>query len=426
MADNMRGLADRLFGLFEKQEWKAALCLFDEDAVIKQHFGTSQGKPVSLAEFETALTSLVSVIGTPKYLNRRVSTFADGFVEQHTTQLTNPRGAVRLEACLVVRTNASGRIVFLEEYLDPSPLMAGTKSGKSKKTAEATQGDTGAAVDRLGPGVCCVITGAGSGIGEEIALEYAKHGCSVVLAGRRADRLESVAARCRKLNPECKTLSVPTDVAVPEQCVALVDRAVAAFGPLARLVLNAGVSQNATLLESGPKLVREQMEINFFGAVNTVSAALPHMLELSCPGVKPRVVVVSSALGLLSAPKNTGYASSKAALHGFFDSLRSEVGDRVSISLVAPGPVNTPILQSLSGPQGTRVALDLDAKTLSDMVTATEAARLTVQACEEGKWLFVFPPLDKLVSMRARDPEKVASIMNAMYAKSLKTVAAKL
>jgi short-subunit dehydrogenase len=449
-------VADELFGLFEKGDFKAAVSLFAPGAHIKQHFAPSNGAPISLAVFESSLTALVQKVGTPKYLNRRVASFEGGFVEQHTSQLTSSKGVLSLEVCLVARTDAEGRITVLEEYLDPSPLAPprkakrATTSPPKKPTPPNQEGGAaagGGKEDALGPGDCCVITGASSGIGAAVAVEYARRGCAVVLAGRDADRLNAAAECCRAQHPACRTLVVLTDVSKPAECAALVSRAVAAFGPPARLVLSAGVSQNATLLESGPALVREMMEINFFGAANTAAAALPHMLAPTAPAapapapaaaaaaaaaaeiapapapapaltlaVKPRICVISSALGLLTAPKNTGYAASKAALHGFFDSLRSEVGGDVGVTLVAPGPVNTPILQSLSGPGGTRVGLALDEAALAGMMSAEEAARRAVAACEAGEWTCVFPPLDRLVQLRARDPRRVEAMMRAMYA----------
>jgi hypothetical protein len=66
----------------------------------------------------------VKVVGTPKYLKRRVTSFPGGFVEQHTSQLTGKTGVISLEVCLVAKTNAAGLITLLEEYLDPSPFVA--------------------------------------------------------------------------------------------------------------------------------------------------------------------------------------------------------------------------------------------------------------------------------------------------------------
>ena len=82
------------------------------------------GKAISVPDFASSLNALVAKVGAPKYLNRRVSAFPGGFVEQHTSQLTSPRGVVYIEACLVAHTDAAGKIVLLEEYLDPKSYRA--------------------------------------------------------------------------------------------------------------------------------------------------------------------------------------------------------------------------------------------------------------------------------------------------------------
>ena len=385
----MRALADLLFGLFESGSFGKAVELFDPNAVVKQYFGPGNGRPIPIQDFEKSVSALVAAVGAPRYLNRRVVEHDNGFIEQHTSQLNGLHGIAEIDVCVVVETNAAGKIISLEEYLDPAPLSRKSKTLKKKKKnkQQLTPKDT------LGPDACCVIVGATSGIGKEIALWYAKRGCAVVLAGRREVLLEKVADQCRSLHPACRALSVRTDITVAEDCKNLIQRTLANFGHPARLVLNSGISQNATLLDSGPSLVRQQLETNFFGFVEITSAALPHMLEFSASSaLHPRIVVVSSALGLLAAPKNTGYVASKAALHGFYESLRCEVGDKITISLVAPGPVDTPILSALAGPKGTKVALDLDESARTSLMSAQEAARLTVEACESGTPLLVFLP----------------------------------
>ena len=392
------------------------MALIDRDALIKQYFGPGNGRAISKQELERSLSALIAAVGAPKYLERRIIECEDGFVEQHVSQLKGQNGTVKIDVCVVVKTNAAGKIVSLEEYLDPAPLFR----KKKKKRTEATTAPS-KSKDILGHGTCCVIVGASSGIGKELAFWYARWGCALVLAGRRTDLLEKVAKTCRSLHPKCRTLALRTDISVTEDCKRLVARTVSSFGPPARLVLNAGISQNATLMESGAYLVREQLATNFLGPVDVTCAALPHMLELASESssVRPRIVVVSSALGLLqSAPKNTGYVASKAALNGFFESLRCEVGDDIGISVVAPGPVDTPLLRSLSGPRNTTVALALDDSVRRSMMTAKEAARLTAEACEMGTPLLVFPPLEKLVSLKyssEKGSEKVRRVVSSMY-----------
>ena len=131
--ETMVELADQLFNLFEAGDLKGAVALFAPDAVVMQYFGPQAGTPVDIAVFERSLAALIANVGTPRYLRRRVAGFDGGFVEQHTSQLTSARnGVVSLEVCVVVRTDATGRIASLEEYLDPQPLKKAMMAAQAK------------------------------------------------------------------------------------------------------------------------------------------------------------------------------------------------------------------------------------------------------------------------------------------------------
>merc|ERR1712050_395757 len=109
------------------------------------------------------------------------------------------------------------------------------------------------------------------------------------------------------------------------------------MGGVDRLYINAGISQNSYFSNSSVNVVREQMEVNFFGGVLLTEACLPSLLAR-----KGRIVAISSLQGRLPAPRNTGYSASKHAMHGFFESLRQEVDPKgVTVTMVLPGPVNT-------------------------------------------------------------------------------------
>ena len=138
-------LADQLFGMFERGEFEASVALFAEDAEIRQLFDPKKGamKSISVPDFAAAMVGLVAKVGAPKYRNRRVSTFDGGFVEQHTSELAHPTlGTLLIEACLVAKVNADGKITLLEEYLDPATATpAATPEGaaaESAKTKEST------------------------------------------------------------------------------------------------------------------------------------------------------------------------------------------------------------------------------------------------------------------------------------------------
>jgi NAD(P)-dependent dehydrogenase (short-subunit alcohol dehydrogenase family) len=199
-----------------------------------------------------------------------------------------------------------------------------------------------------------VLTGASSGIGRALALQLAAEGAWLTLAARSADELEAVAAECRRLGAAAgaRALAVPTDVGDEAQCRALVARAVAEYGRLDTLVNNAGISMwarfDALTDLSGLERI---MRVNYFGAVWCTHAALPHLKR-----ARGRIVGVSSLTGKTGVPTRTGYAASKHAMAGFFDSLRIELADDagggVSVTMIYPGFVATGVRRHAVGPDG--------------------------------------------------------------------------
>jgi short-subunit dehydrogenase len=138
-------------------------------------------------------------------------------------------------------------------------------------------------------------------------------------------------------------------VGVEAQCRALVARAVAQFGGLDVLVNNAGLSMWARLDELSDLSIYERiMRVNYLGCVWLTHAALPHLKR-----TRGQVVVIGSLLGLTGAPTRTGYAASKHALMGFYDSLRIELmGTGVDITMIAPDFVVTEIHKRSEGADG--------------------------------------------------------------------------
>lgn len=176
-----------------------------------------------------------------------------------------------------------------------------------------------------------LVTGASSGIGAAAAKQLAAQGAHLVLAARRADRLEQVAADCRALGGEA--LALPTDVSSEEQCRVLIEQAVAALGRLDLLLYSAGSAASA-LLDDFPNLdlFRETVNTNFYGLVYCTYYALPHL-----KASRGRIAAVSSLGAKTAIPYNTPYCASKYAMHGFLDALRMELYQSgVSVTVVCP------------------------------------------------------------------------------------------
>jgi len=186
-----------------------------------------------------------------------------------------------------------------------------------------------------------IVTGASAGIGKSLALQLAAQGAKVVIAARRADRLEQVAEACRALGGDA--LVVPTNVSDEAQCKDLVEKTFATFGRLDMLINNAGMAASA-LLDDFPDLClfKHTMDVNFYGAVYCTYYALPYLKQ-----THGRIVAVSSLGGKAAIPYNTPYCSSKYALHGFYDSLRMELYQSgVSCTVVCPSWVATEFHES--------------------------------------------------------------------------------
>ncbi len=220
-----------------------------------------------------------------------------------------------------------------------------------------------------------IVTGASAGIGRALALLLASQGSKVVIAARRAERLEQVAMECRTLGAEA--LAVPTDVSDEAQCKALVEKTLAAFGRLDMLVSNAGLAATA-LFDDFPdlKLFRHTVDVNFYGAVYCTYYALPYLKQS-----KGRILAISSLGGKAAIPYNTPYCASKYGIHGFYDSLRMELSRHgVSITIICPWWVATEFhaaqLNKDGVPRGTARGKDMyTAKTMSAECCAEIALR---------------------------------------------------
>jgi NADP-dependent 3-hydroxy acid dehydrogenase YdfG len=111
-----------------------------------------------------------------------------------------------------------------------------------------------------------IVTGASAGIGKALALQLAAQGAKVVLAARRAERLQQLESQCRQLGADA--LAVPTDVRDESRCKELVDKTITSFGKLDMLINNAGMAASA-LFDEFPDLhlFKQTVDVNFYGAV---------------------------------------------------------------------------------------------------------------------------------------------------------------
>ncbi len=183
-----------------------------------------------------------------------------------------------------------------------------------------------------------LVTGAGQGIGKEIALAFAAAGDALVLAARNRENLERTAAAAESLGVE--TLVVPTDVADPAAVEAMAAAAVVRFGGVDVVVNNSGIGGPSGPLWKVDLADWEQtMAVNVTGVFLVCKALLPHMIERSSGSV----IVIGSISGKRPLWGRTPYTSSKAALIGLTRTLAWETGPHgIRVNLVSPGFVAGP------------------------------------------------------------------------------------
>ncbi|MEM6525835.1 MAG: SDR family oxidoreductase [Bacteroidota bacterium] len=181
------------------------------------------------------------------------------------------------------------------------------------------------------------ITGASSGIGEALAYELAKKGCKLILSARRMAELERVKSSC----PESAQSSIavlPLDLNAPDSLQLTTEAAIQLFGHVDILVNNGGISQRSLIKDTDLDVHRRLMEVNYFGTIAITKYLIPHFIARK----QGMFVVVSSLVGKFGTPYRSGYAASKHALHGFFDSLQAELyKHRVRVCMICPGFIKT-------------------------------------------------------------------------------------
>ena len=225
-----------------------------------------------------------------------------------------------------------------------------------------------------GVGQVVLITGASSGIGAELAVQYGARGAHLVLAARRASELEAVGAASRAAGA-ASALVVPTDMDDEGAVAALVAAAGAAHGRLDVLFLNhARVDEGLFVSHSAPGalagVLTGVLRTNVVGSALAARAALP--LLAAAGG---HIAVVSSASAKVAAPFHFAYVASKCALHGVFDTLRAELhlaAANVSVGLQVLGMIAT--AEILADPANAGLAAPVPA-VAAEMICAAAARR---------------------------------------------------
>ncbi len=220
-----------------------------------------------------------------------------------------------------------------------------------------------------------IVTGGSDGIGKALVELLLRAGAKVVTCGRRPEKFQFLQENYQNYPYYIET----ADVSKEEDCKKLVEAALHQFGQIDILINNAGISMRAEFLETSISTLKKVMDINFWGAVYMTKYALPDIIKN-----KGTVVGISSIAGYRGLPGRGGYSSSKFALQGWLESLRTELlPTGTNVMWVCPGFTASSIrenaLNADAAPQG-ETPLDE-----SSLMSADECAAHILKAIELKK-----------------------------------------
>jgi len=179
-----------------------------------------------------------------------------------------------------------------------------------------------------------MITGASSGIGKGIALEIASRGAHLGLLARREDLLQEIVDEVKNV----KAVAAAADVRDVKAVREAADRIRKELGPIDILIANAGIGTSDHATRLTPEHTEKVIGINVLGAVNSVGAVLPEMVERG----RGRLVAISSLAAYRGLAKSAAYCASKAALTAYFESLRIDLRHSgVGVTIIHPGFIKT-------------------------------------------------------------------------------------
>lgn len=183
------------------------------------------------------------------------------------------------------------------------------------------------------------ITGAGRGLGVDLARAALAAGHHVVATGRRPDDVAQAVGSSERL------LMLALDITVPTDAEAATQAALTHFGRIDVLINNAASFQAGFFEEVSPEQFRAQMDVNFFGALNVSRAVLPVMRRQR----SGQLVSISSTAGVVAGEFTSAYAASKFALEGWMEALRPEIAPYgITTTVVEPGFFRTKLLEKES------------------------------------------------------------------------------
>lgn len=249
-------------------------------------------------------------------------------------------------------------------------------------------------------GKVAVVTGAGSGIGQALALELGRSGASLAISDVDAEGLKVTEDRLKAIGVTVKADRL--NVTERERFLLYADEVKEHFGKVNQIYNNAGIAFTGDVEVSQFKDIERVMDVDYWGVVNGTKAFLPHLIA-SGDG---HVVNVSSLFGILSVPGQAAYNSAKFAVRGFTEALRMEMTiakHPVKVTTVHPGGIKTAIARNATVAEGLDQAslAELFDKKLT-MTSPERAAKIILEAVAKNKARVLVGPDAKLIDILVR------------------------
>jgi NAD(P)-dependent dehydrogenase (short-subunit alcohol dehydrogenase family) len=249
-------------------------------------------------------------------------------------------------------------------------------------------------------GKVAVVTGAGSGIGQALAVELARSGASVAISDVDPEGLADTEQRLQAIGVPVKADLL--NVAEREAFVTYAEQVKDHFGKVNQIYNNAGIAFTGDVEVTPFKDIERIMDVDFWGVVNGTKAFLPHLIE-SGDG---HVVNVSSLFGLASVAGQAAYNSAKFAVRGFTEALRQEMrlaGHPVKVTAVHPGGIKTAIARNSTAAEGlnTEGLATLFDKRLAS-TSPEKAARIILEAVRKNRARVLVGADAKILDMMVR------------------------
>ena len=233
-----------------------------------------------------------------------------------------------------------------------------------------------------------VITGGSSGIGKALAEAFGSKGSKIVITGRKKEALDEALLSLKGQGIEA--IAIQGDVSKEEDNKIMAEETVKAFGKIDILINNAGISMRAPFKDVDLDVIRKVMDINYWGAIYATKYCLPEILK-----TKGSIIGISSIAGFRGLPGRVGYSSSKFALQGFLESLRTELlKTGVHVLTACPGFTASNIRKTSLTSDGT--SQGESPREEEKMMTAEECAERIYKATVKRKKFLIMTAQGKM------------------------------